>query len=127
VKFASPGDLPVSHGYSQVVTVPAGTQVWVSGQVGSEPDGNTPEGIEAQARLAFRNVGRALASAGASWADVFKITVFLVNIADLAAVRAVREEFVARSSPPASTLVEVSALVRPELLIEIEAVAGVAA
>ena len=42
MKFASPDDLPSPHGYSQVVTVPAGTQVWVSGQVASGPDGSTP-------------------------------------------------------------------------------------
>ncbi len=123
MRFASPDDLPAPNGYSQVVTVPAGDQVWVSGQVGAEPDGSVPEGMEAQARLAFRNVARALASAGAMWSDVFKITVFVTDISALAAVRAARADFVDPSSPPASTLVEVSALVRPELLIEIEAVA----
>jgi enamine deaminase RidA (YjgF/YER057c/UK114 family) len=123
VRFSSPRDLPAPHGYSQVATVPAGTQVWVSGQVGSEPDGSVPEGMEAQARLAMRNVGRALAAAGATWADVFKITVFVTDISALATVRAVREEFAGAGAEPASTLVEVSALVRPELLIEVEAVA----
>jgi enamine deaminase RidA (YjgF/YER057c/UK114 family) len=123
MRFDSPADLPAPNGYSQVVTVPAGTQVWVSGQIGSEPDGSVAEGMEAQARLAFRNVGRALASAGATWGDVFKITIFVTDISGLAAVRAAREEFVDTSSPPTSTLVEVSSLVRPELLIEIEAVA----
>jgi enamine deaminase RidA (YjgF/YER057c/UK114 family) len=123
VRFASPDDLPAPNGYSQVVTVPAGAQVWVSGQVGAEPDGSVPEGVEAQARLAFRNVGRALACAGATWADVFKITVFMTDIGGLATVRAVRDRFVEAGAAPASTLVEVSALVRPELLIEIEAVA----
>ena len=123
MRFASPDDLPPPNGYSQVVTVPAGTQVWVSGQIGAEPDGSVANGMEAQARLAFRNVERALASAGASWADVFKITVFVTDISALAAVRTVREEYVNTAAPPASTLVEVGSLVRPELLIEIEAVA----
>jgi enamine deaminase RidA (YjgF/YER057c/UK114 family) len=112
MRFDSPADLPPTHGYSQVVTVPAGTQVWVSGQ-----------GIEAQARLAFRNVGRALASAGASWAGVFKLTIFVTDIAAVPTVRAVRDEVVDTGAPPASSLVEVGALVRPELLIEIEAFA----
>jgi enamine deaminase RidA (YjgF/YER057c/UK114 family) len=49
-----------------VVTVPAGTQVWVAGQIGMQADGTVPDGIEAQARLAFEDVGRALAAAGAS-------------------------------------------------------------
>jgi enamine deaminase RidA (YjgF/YER057c/UK114 family) len=123
VKFASPPDLPVPHGYSQVVTVPAGAQVWVSGQIGASADGHVPSGWEGQTRLAFSNVGRALASAGASWHDVFKLTTYVVDMSELATVRRVRDEFVSRSSPPASTLVQVTALVRPELLIEIEAVA----
>jgi enamine deaminase RidA (YjgF/YER057c/UK114 family) len=121
MRFASPGDLPSPHGYSQVVTVPAGTQVWVSGQVASEPDGKTPDGIEAQTRLAFENVARALATAGATWADVFKITIFVTDISAVPTVRAIRDEFVNTDAPPTSTLVEVGALVRPELLIEIEA------
>jgi enamine deaminase RidA (YjgF/YER057c/UK114 family) len=123
VKFASPDDLPPTHGYSQVVTVPAGTQVWVSGQVGAEPDGSTPPGLEAQTRLAFRNVGRALGSAGASWDGVFKLTIFVTDIAAVPTVRSARDEFVNTASPPASSLVEVGALVRPDLLIEIEAFA----
>ena len=123
MRFASPGDLASPHGYSQVVTVPAGTQVWVSGQVASGPDGKTPDGIEAQTRLAFENVARALATAGATWADVFKITIFVTDISAVPTVRAIRDEFVNTDAPPTSTLVEVGALVRPELLIEIEAVA----
>jgi enamine deaminase RidA (YjgF/YER057c/UK114 family) len=95
--------------------------VWVSGQVASGPDGKTPDGIEAQTRLAFENVARALATAGATWADVFKITIFVTDISAVPTVRAIREEFVNTDAPPTSTLVEVGALVRPELLIEIEA------
>jgi enamine deaminase RidA (YjgF/YER057c/UK114 family) len=125
VKFASPPELPEPNGYSQVVTVPAGAQVWVSGQIAMDASGRVPEGMEAQARQAFANVGRALESAGATWADVFKLTAFVTDIGELATVRAVRAEFV-DGGPPASTLVEVSALVRPELLIEIEAVASIA-
>lgn len=122
--FASPGDLPRTAGFSHVVVVPAGRQVWVSGQVGSEPDGTTPAGDwEAQTRLAFRNVGRALRSAGADWPQVVKMTVFVVDMAELATVRAVRDEFVDTAAPPASSLLQVAGLVRPELLIEVEAVA----
>jgi enamine deaminase RidA (YjgF/YER057c/UK114 family) len=109
------------HGYSQLAIVPAGAQVWISGQVASEP---VPDGMEAQARAAFGNVGRALEQAGARWTDVFKLTIFVTDMSALAAVRAVRDEFVDVDAPPTSSLVEVSALVRPDLLIEIEAVAS---
>jgi enamine deaminase RidA (YjgF/YER057c/UK114 family) len=120
MKFATPDEMPPTHGYSHVVSVPAGTQVLVAGQIGMEADGSVPDGIDAQTRLAFENVGRALAAAGASWADVFKMNVYVTDIAFVPAVRAVREEFVKREAPPISTLVAVTALVQPELLIEIE-------
>ena len=120
MKFATPEDLPPTHGYSHVVTVPAGTQVWVAGQIGMQADGTVPDGIEAQARLAFEDVGRALAAAGASWAAVFKMNIYVTDIAFVPTVRAVRDEFVNHDARPVSTLVAVTALVLPELLIEIE-------
>jgi len=124
VKFASPDDLPPTHGYSHVVTVPAGTQVWVAGQIGMQADGTVPDGIEAQARLAFEDVGRALAAAGASWAAVFEMNIYVTDIAFVPTVRAVRDEFVNHDARPVSTLVAVTALVLPELLIEIEVAAA---
>ncbi len=107
-----------------MVTVPAGTQVWVAGQIGMQADGTVPDGIEAQARLAFEDVGRALAAAGASWADVFKMNVYVTDIAFVPTVRAVRDEFVNHDARPVSTLVAVTALVQPALLIEIEVAAA---
>jgi hypothetical protein len=62
---------------------------------------------------------------GADLANVVKLTVFLTDIGDLATVRRVRNEFVDPASPPASTLVQVSALVDPALKIEVEALAVV--
>ena len=62
--------------------------------------------------------------AGTDFAHVLKVTVFLTDISDRAAINVVREKFFGPARP-ASTLVEVSALIRPELKIEIEAVAGI--
>jgi enamine deaminase RidA (YjgF/YER057c/UK114 family) len=81
---------------------------------------------EAQSRLAFENVGHALDAGGATWADVVKLTIFVVDMAGLPAIRAVRDEFVDVQRPPTSSLVQVAALFRPEVLIEVEAVACVA-
>ena len=69
----------------------------------------------------------ALATAGASWADVVKLTYFVTSVDELPAVRAVRDEFVDVARPPASSLVQVAGLFRPDLLIEVEAVAAVPA
>ncbi|MEV5738430.1 RidA family protein [Microbispora rosea] len=80
---------------------------------------------EAQTRLAMRNVGAALEAGGATWKDVFKLTIYVVDTSALPVVRRVRDEFVDVDRPPASSLVRVAGLFRPDLLIEIEAVAAV--
>jgi enamine deaminase RidA (YjgF/YER057c/UK114 family) len=121
--FASPDDLPSPSGYSHVVTIPPGRLVWTSGQVGIGADGAIAAGWEGQTRLAFENVGRALAAAGAGWPDVVKLTLFVVDVSELETIRRVRDEFVDTDSPPTSSLVQVAGLVRPEVLIEVEAVA----
>jgi enamine deaminase RidA (YjgF/YER057c/UK114 family) len=124
-RFSSPGDLPQPSGYSHVVSIPAGTLVWTSGQVPLDADGNLAEGWEAQTRLAFANVGRALRAAGADWPDVVKLTIYVVDVSELQTIRAVRDEFVDTGSPPTSSLVQVAGLFRPDVLIEVEAVAHV--
>jgi enamine deaminase RidA (YjgF/YER057c/UK114 family) len=121
--FAAPDDLPRPAGYSHVVTIPPGRLVWTSGQVPIEADGSLAEGWEAQTRTAFANVGRALRAAGADWPDVVKLTIFVVDVSELQTIRAVRDEFVATASPPTSSLVQVAGLFRPDVLIEVEAVA----
>jgi enamine deaminase RidA (YjgF/YER057c/UK114 family) len=121
--YASPDDLPSPSGYSHVVTIPPGRLVWTSGQLGIDADGAVAAGWEGQTRLAFENVGRALAAAGAGWGDVVKLTLYVVDVSELQTIRAVRDEFVDAGSPPTSSLVQVAGLARPEVLIEIEAVA----
>jgi len=121
--FASPDDLPSPSGYSHVVTIPPGRLVWTSGQVGIGSDGAIAVGWEGQTRLAFENVGRALAAAGAGWPDVVKLTLFVVDVSELETIRRVRDEFVDTDSPPTSSLVQVAGLFRPDVLIEVEAVA----
>jgi enamine deaminase RidA (YjgF/YER057c/UK114 family) len=123
--FASPDDLSSPPGYSHVVTIPAGRLVWTAGQIALDPDGKLV-GVgdwESQARLVFQNLTRALEAAGAAWAGVVKLTFFVVDTSGLATIRAVRDEFVDRSHPPTSTLVQVAGLAYPDLLLEVEAVA----
>jgi enamine deaminase RidA (YjgF/YER057c/UK114 family) len=122
-RFSSPDDLPPAPGYSHVVSIPAGRLVWTSGQVAIDPDGGVPADWEGQTRLAFANVGHALRAAGADWRDVVKLTYFVVDVSALPAIRAVPDEFVDTARPPTSSLVQVAGLVRPDLLLELEAVA----
>jgi enamine deaminase RidA (YjgF/YER057c/UK114 family) len=129
IEFASPSTLSTPAGYSHVVSLPAsGRLVWTSGQVPIAADGTMAPAHdwEAQTRLAFENVGHALAAGGAAWADAVKLTIFVVDLAGLPTIRAVRDEFVDVERPPTSSLVQVAALLHPDVLIEVEAVACVA-
>ena len=112
---------PVSH-YTDVVR--AGQLVFVSGCVAVDGDNRVVGGrdVVAQARQVHENLKRCLAAAGATFADVCKVTVFLKNIADREKVNVARKEYFG-AHRPASTLVEISRLVRDDLLVEIEAVA----
>jgi 2-iminobutanoate/2-iminopropanoate deaminase len=112
---------PVSH-YTDVVTV--GRFVFVSGCVASDATGKIVGGkdVVAQARQVHENLKRCLAAAGASFADVCKVTVFVKNIADREKINIARKEYFG-ASRPASTLVEVSRFVGDDVLLEIECVA----
>ena len=124
-RFLSPDTLPRPFGYSHVVDAPAGRIVFVSGQVPLDAAGNlVGEGdFAAQVRQVFENLTAALAAADASWSDVVKLNYFVREIGEVAALRAIRDEYVNTEQPPASTLVEVSRLFRDDVLVEIEAVA----
>ena len=82
--------------------------------------------FSAQARQVFENLKAALAAGGATFADVVKITIFVLDMANLPALREIRDEYVNTERPPASTAVQVSRLAREEFLLEIEAVAALA-
>jgi enamine deaminase RidA (YjgF/YER057c/UK114 family) len=99
--------------------------VAVSGQVALDEDGQVVGAGDpaAQARQVFENLRRCLAAAGATFNDVIKLTYFVTDVAYMPAIRAVRDEALGTGPLPASTAVQVAALVSPELLLEIEALA----
>jgi enamine deaminase RidA (YjgF/YER057c/UK114 family) len=124
--LVQPDGLAAPNGFSQVVEF-SGKLVVVSGQVAFDADGRVvgPGDAEAQTRQVFANLRTGLAAAGAGLENIVKLTVYLTDIGDLAAVRRVRNEVFDPAAPPASTLVAVAALVDPALLVEIEALAVV--
>jgi len=121
-----PDGTPPVNGYSHAVAF-QGRLVAVSGQVPLDADGRLVGrgDPEAQARQVFANLEAALAAAGATMDHVVKLTVFLTDMADLAAFRKARDEFIRADTPPASSLVRVSGLVNPEFRIEVEALAAI--
>ena len=106
-----------------------GRLVAISGQVALDADGAVVGAGDAaaQARQVFENLRRCLAAAGAGFADVIKLTYFVTDVAYMPAIRAARDEVLGTDPLPASTAVQVAALVLPDLLLEIEALALVSA
>jgi enamine deaminase RidA (YjgF/YER057c/UK114 family) len=122
--FERPDGLGPVNGYSHVVAG-TGRLVAVSGQLPVDADGHVvdPSDPLVQARQVFRNLGTALKAAGATPADVIKLTFYTTDIGDLHAIRAARDECLDGSPSPASSVVQVTALVLPETRIEIDALA----
>jgi 2-iminobutanoate/2-iminopropanoate deaminase len=116
---------PVSH-YTDAVRW--GDLLFVSGCAAIGEDGAVvaPGDVVTQARVVHEYLGAALRAAGTDFGHVLKVTVYLLDVGDRAAVNEVRKEFFG-DALPASTLVEVSALVLEGLLVEIEAIAGIPA
>ena len=113
---------PISH-YAHAVRA-EGPLLFVSGVVPVDEQGSLVGGedVVEQARAVFRNLGAVLAAAGAGFADVVKVTVFLTDVDDRPLINPVRQEAFG-SARPASTLVEISRLAVPGAKIEVEAIA----
>lgn len=119
-RYMVPGQMaPVSH-YCHVVR--AGNQIWVSGAVGVRADGSIPDSTPEQFEVALTAVDACLRHAGGGAQHVVKVNIYMTNISERAAINPFRIEYFGKHLP-ASTLVEVSALVDPRMKVEIEAVA----
>lgn len=123
--YVRPDGLPPVNGYSHAVAF-AGRLIAISGQVPLDAQGRLAgTDPRAQVRQVFENLVTALAAAGAGIEHVVKLTVYLTDMADLAAFRQVRDEYISADNPPASTLVQVSSLANPAFRIEVDALAAI--
>jgi enamine deaminase RidA (YjgF/YER057c/UK114 family) len=124
-RFINPPGLVKPTGYTHVVLSADGRTVYVAGQVAFDSTGQVVGGTDfrAQAEQVFANLRRALAAAGAGFGDVVKTTTYITDLAHSPVLREIRAKYLDPTHPPANTLVPVATLARPELLLEIEAVA----
>jgi len=120
--FMNPEGIPKPVGYTHVVKA-SGTLVFIAGQVGLDPQGNIAGDFRQQTEQVFQNLDAALKAAGAQFTDVVKMNIYVLDTTQLPALREIRNRYVNTANPPASTLVAVVGLARPEFLVEIEAVA----
>jgi 2-iminobutanoate/2-iminopropanoate deaminase len=124
MKIHNPAGMAPGTGYSHGIELPPQARLlYIAGQLGVTADGKFAAGIAGQAEQAWRNLGTVLQAAGMGYENLIKVTHFLVRREDIAAYREVRAKFLGKHAP-ASTLLVISALARPEALIEVEAIAA---
>jgi len=110
--------------YSHGVEAPANARwLYVAGQTGVKPDGSVPATLEEQTEAVWQNILAVLDAAGMKITDVVKITSFLTRAENFAKFAPIRAKYLG-AHRPASTLLIVSALARPEFLVEVEAIAA---
>ena len=129
VKRTNPPSLSTPTGYTHIVEVTGPNRtIYISGQIAYDKDGKVVGAgdMKAQAEQVFKNLQAALAAAGAKFSDVVKMNSYITDMSKVQAVRDVRARYF-KDATPASTFVQVSGLVRPELLLEIEVTAVVPA
>jgi enamine deaminase RidA (YjgF/YER057c/UK114 family) len=113
-----------SRSYSPAVVTEGGRIVWLAGHIAPEDaDGNSLAGdFDAQVHRIFRKLENTLADANAALSDIVAMTVFITDVANNTRFVELRKQYFA-GDYPASTLVTVAALNRPEMMVEIQAVA----
>jgi enamine deaminase RidA (YjgF/YER057c/UK114 family) len=113
--------------YSHLAVVPPKTRLlYLAGQIGNQPDGTLPSTVEEQIVQAYENVRQILASQGATPDDIVKMTIYVAaRPTNWDVIRRKRAAMFKGIQPPPSTWVYVSGLIRPEYLVEIEAVAAI--
>jgi reactive intermediate/imine deaminase len=122
--FNPPGVVHPFGAFSNAAWAPQGRLLYISGQVAIDESGNivAKDDFRGQARFALETIGRVLEASGGTFDDIVSVNVFLTDMNDLGVCHEVRRQFF-KPPYPASTLVQVAGLVRPELKVEINAVA----
>jgi enamine deaminase RidA (YjgF/YER057c/UK114 family) len=129
-RLSSAPNVAAGPGFAHAVTV-TGKLAFVSGQVALGADGQLvgPGDLAAQTAQALRNLHGILNALGAGWPDVARLSWYVLDAGSVQVIRDVRDQFIRRPlgdrPGPASTLIQVAALFRPEFLVEVDAVVAV--
>jgi enamine deaminase RidA (YjgF/YER057c/UK114 family) len=117
----NPAGLPPANGYSHVVIAPKGRLVVISGQVALDEKGEVVgiDDFEKQCIQVHENIKKALAAAGLTFNDVIRTDNYITDRKYLPLLRNVRTRYLPENRSPTSTLLIVSGLFRPELLVEV--------
>jgi 2-iminobutanoate/2-iminopropanoate deaminase len=116
---------PYKNRFSHGKLIPAGADwLYTAGQTGVNPEGEVGKDIEEQADWAMKNLYNIMLEAGMSSEDVVKMTIYYTDPADLPVIVKARNRYFGEDFRPASTAVGVSALARPQYLLEVELVAA---
>ena len=123
LRHLNPPMLSTPTGYTHVVAPQRGRLVFIAGQVAADKSGSVVGrgDFKAQTKQVFENLKVAVEAAGGTMADVAKINVYATDLSQISAMREVRQQYFT-GNPPASTLVQVVSLARPEYMLEIEAI-----
>ena len=129
IQFLNPDSLGKPLGqYSQISRVKASEFLFIAGQVGAARDGTVPADFDAQCVLTFANIGAALQSQGAGFANIVEFTTYMVHSQDIPKFMQYRTREFPRLFPgnayPPNTLLMIDRLVREDFLIEVSAVAA---
>ena len=126
ITFLNPSNAPKPAGnYSNLAVIPAGKKLLsISGQIGNDIEGNVAESLEDQYRLALKNIKLIVESQGGTKNDIAKITVFIIDEPDWRKIKTAGDEFLPLSRPSMS-FIYVKGLFRPDIKVEIEALAAV--
>lgn len=110
--------------YSDALVAP-GPLLFLSGQLPMSPEGEVPGDVAGQTRQIFANTERLLAAHGATLGDLVKLTYYLRHVTDLEEFRSALSKCLPKGHRPAGTLVEVSGLLDPRYLVQVEGIASV--
>jgi reactive intermediate/imine deaminase len=124
VEYLNPETLSTPTGYTHVVQVHRGRTIYIAGQVALDKAGNIvgKGDFAAQTTQVFENLKLALASAGATFDNLVKVTTYVTDLSQMQTLREIRAKYYGKN-PPASTLVQITKLANDALMIEIEAIA----